>query len=228
MHNSKNIKLSIQALAPSQNKHANLLNQFTWRTENKFVGENEIVIADNQEAIWWNRPLTSNIFCKKEDDGLYSYNLPFWQGEKLAFKTEYNVLLNKNSVPVAIHIQLNDSWTDQQKELLQKMLSNCLYTTLLDFNVKDSDLTYKGNDVYYKDRKFACSEQILKDNIFTQNTIITILALPEKDIFARLTGKYAHVKTITGIGEEVPSITKEAFIDVLYEKLQKYVEEHFN
>ena len=68
----------------------------------------------------------------------------------------------------------------------------------------------------------------MEDNVFTQNTIITILAQPEKDLFDRLTGKYAHVKTITGIGEEVPSITKEKFINTLYEKLEEYVKEHFN
>lgn len=228
MFNLKNIKVSIQQLAPSQSKHTIIPNQFIWRTEKKFIGENEIVIGDNQEAIWWNRPLTSDVMCKLEDDGLYSYNLPFWQGDRLLFKTEYNVLLNKNSVPIAIHIRIDETWTEEQKQLLKNMLSKCLYDTLLDLNVEDSNLTYTGNDVYFKGRKFACSEQILEDSVFTQNTIITILAIPEKDIFARLTGKYAHAKTITGIAEEVPSITKEAFINKLYEKLCAYVEVHFN
>jgi hypothetical protein len=52
--------------------------------------------------------------------------------------------------------------------------------------------------------------------------------LPEKDLFDRLTGRYARRKPLTGIAEEVPSITKEAFIDKLYEKLKAYVEDHFN
>lgn len=227
---SKNILVITEPLAPSQGKHSILPNQFIWRTEKRFVGENSIVVADNQEAIWWQRPLTSETLCKIENDGHYSYNLPFWQKEKthLAFKADYNVLLNKNSVPIAIHIQLDEAWTEEQKQLLQSMLPSCLYDTMLTLGADKDSLVYNGNDIYFKNRKFACSEQILEGNVFTQNTIVTILALPEKDIFARLTGRYAHVKTITGIGEEVPSITKEAFIDVLYEKLQKYVEEHFN
>lgn len=227
---SKNILVITEPLAPSQGKHSILPNQFIWRTEKRFVGENSIVVADNQEAIWWQRPLTSETLCKIENDGHYSYNLPFWQKEKthLAFKTDYNVLLNKNSVPIAIHIQLDEAWTEEQKQLLQSMLPSCLYDTMLTLGADKDSLVYNGNDIYFKNKKFACSEQILEGNVFTQNTIVTILALPEKDIFARLTGRYAHVKTITGIGEEVPSITKEVFINTLYEKLQKYVEEHFN
>ena len=228
MLNNKNILVIKEPLAPSQGKHSILPNQFIWRTEKQFVGNNSIVVADNQEAIWWNRPLNPKEMCKLEDDGLYSYNLPLWRGAALAFKADYNVLLNKNSVPIAIHIQIDETWTEEQKQLLQSMLPSCLYDTMLTLGTDKDSLVYNGNDIYFKNRKFACSEQILEGNVFTQNTIVTILALPEKDIFARLTGRYAHVKTITGIGEEVPSITKEAFIDVLYEKLQKYVEEHFN
>jgi hypothetical protein len=227
---SKKILVITEPLAPSQGKHSILPNQFIWRTEKRFVGENSIVVADNQEAIWWQRPLTSETLCKIENDGHYSYNLPFWQKEKthLAFKTDYNVLLNKNSVPIAIHIQLDEAWTEDQKQLLYKMLAKCLYDTLLELGVDKTKLAYTGNDAYFNGKKFACSERIIDDTVFSQNTIITILAIPEKDIFARLTGKYAHAKTITGIAEEVPSITKEAFINKLYEKLCAYVEEHFN
>lgn len=225
---NKNISVIKEILAPSQEKHSILPNQFVWRTQKRFIGNNSIVVADNQEAIWWNRPLNPEVMCKLENDGLYSYNLPLWRGPKLAFKADYNVLLNKNSVPIAIHIQLDDTWTEKQKELLQKMLSDCLYNTMLLLGVDKDFLFYNGNDIYFKNKKFACSEQIMEDNVFTQNTIITILAQPEKDLFDRLTGKYAHVKTITGIGEEVPSITKEKFINTLYEKLEEYVKEHFN
>lgn len=225
---NKNISVIKEILAPSQEKHSILPNQFVWRTQKRFIGNNSIVVADNQEAIWWNRPLNPEVMCKLENDGLYSYNLPLWRRPKLAFKADYNVLLNKNSVPIAIHIQLDDTWTEKQKELLQKMLSDCLYNTMLLLGVDKDFLLYNGNDIYFKNKKFACSEQIMEDNVFTQNTIITILAQPEKDLFDRLTGKYAHVKTITGIGEEVPSITKEKFINTLYEKLEEYVKEHFN
>jgi hypothetical protein len=108
------------------------------------------------------------------------------------------------------------------------MLNTCLHDTLITFGASSTDMKYSGNDFYYKDKKFSCGEQIFEDSVFSQNVIITLQVLPEKELFSRLTGKYAHKKTLTGIAEEVPSITKEAFIDKLYEKVATYVEEHFN
>ncbi len=230
MHNSKNIIITKDLLAPSQGQHSILPSMFVWRTEKKFSGKNQIAVVDPQEASWWNRPLTSDVMCKKEEDGLYSYNLPFINKHRtnLLFKTNYNVLLNKNSVCCVVHLQLDDIWTAEQKQLLPKMLRNCIEDVLISLGVKKEDLSFNGNDMYFKGIKFSGDEQLLDGDVFTQATIVTLQVAPEKDIFDRLTGKYAHVKPITGISEEVPSITKEAFIDKLYEKVCAYVEEHFN
>lgn len=223
-----NININTKPLAPSKNEHANLFNQYKWRTTKEFIGDNEIVIGDIKEAIWWNRPLTSNVFCKKESDGLYSYNFPFWQGERLAFKTEYNVLLNKNSIPIAVHIKIPDNWTDKQKLLLKKMVYSCMYDTLIDLGVDKKSLGQPKNDFYYQDKKFSCGEQIFEDDVFTQNVIITLQAEPERELFNKLSGKYANAKTITGIQEQVSSITKEIFIETLIKKLENYIQKYFN
>lgn len=61
-----NLTIRRVILQPSAGEHSILHNQFIWRTEKRFVGENEIAIADIQEPIWWNRPYTSNTFCKKK------------------------------------------------------------------------------------------------------------------------------------------------------------------
>lgn len=231
MSNSNKIIVCIEPLQPSKEVHSSILpRQFHWRNTKEFIGESMIAIADMQEPIWWNRPLTSDVFCKTENDGLCSYNFPFWQGDRkdLAFKTEYNVLLNKNSVPVAVHIKVDETWTDEQLQLLKQTLATCLQETLVELGVSPNDLTHTGNDFYYQGRKFSCSEQIFEGNVFTQNIIITMQLLPEKEIFDRLTGKYARRKTLTGISDEVSSITKEAFIDKFYEKLKTYVAINFN
>ena len=131
-------------------------------------------------------------------------------------------------MPVAVHIKTDETWTAEQIQLLKTTLEICLQETLIDLGVNPSDLSHIGNDFYFQGRKFSCSEQIFTDGVFTQNTIITMQLLPEKDIFERLTGKYARRKTLTGITEEVASITKEAFINKFYEKLQAYVEKYFN
>lgn len=218
------INVCIQPLAPSKNEHTTTIpRQYLWRTEHKFIGENEMGIADIQEPIWWNRPLTSTVFCKQEDDGLYSYNLPFWQGTTNVFKTGYNILLNQNSVPIGVHIQVDDTWCEEQLERLDNMVDHCVYKTLLDIGVLAEDLNFPRNDLYWKAKKFACGEKIFKDNVFTQNVVVTLKVKPEQDIFQRLTGTYAHAKEITGILEEVPGTTKEEFVSILFKHLQDYV-----
>lgn len=227
----KKINVRKVVLDPANGEHNILPNQFIWRTEKKFVGDNEIVIMDNKEAVWWNRPLSSDIFCKKEEDGLYSYNLPFLsalKGGKDLYKTEYNLILNKNSVPCAVHIKLDNTWTVEQKELLNQMYYYCIYHALMDLGVAEEDLTRPRNDILYKGKKFVGGEKAFIEDVYTEDIVITLQVLPEQEVFDRLTGQYAHKRQITGIAEEVPSVTKEAFIDKLYEKLSNYVEEHFN
>ena len=231
MSNLKNIIVDKVTLRPSTNEHSVLTSQFIWRTEKRFVGDNLIVIADIKEPIWWNRPLTSDSLCKIEPDGLYGYNLPFLgalAGGKDLYKTGYNLLLNKNSIPCAAHIKLDESWTEDQKNLLSQMYYDCIYDTLIDLGVAPEDLSRPRNDILYKGKKFVGGEKAFIDDVYTEDIVITLQVLPEKEIFARLTGQYAHKRQITGIADEVPSITKDAFMNKLYEHLQEYVKKHLN
>lgn len=214
-------------LKPSAGEHSILYNQFIWRTEKRWVGESEIAIADIQEPIWWNRPYISDTFCKQEEDGMYSYNLPLYSGQD-SFKTKYNFLLNKHSVPIAIHIKLDDTWTEEDKQLLSVMCHKCVYETLIDLGVSRDDLTTPRNDLLFQGRKFAGDEHAGSGDVYSENMSITLQALPEQEIFQRLKGQYALRRPITGISEEVPSVTKEAFIERLIERLNLYIEEHFN
>lgn len=226
MSKLKDLLIHKVILQPSVGEHSILPNQFIWRTEKRWVGNSEIAIADIQEPIWWNRPYTSDIFCKLEDDGLYSYNLPLYLG-KDNFKTKYNFLLNKHSVPIAIHIQLDDTWTAEERELLSRMCQECVYDTLIDLGVPPEDLTTPKNDLLFKGRKFAGDEHAGADNVYSENMSVTLQALPEQEIFQRLKGTYALKRPITGISEEVPSVTKEAFINTLIEKFNVYINKHF-
>jgi hypothetical protein len=223
-----NLKISKVLLKPSANEHNILYNQFIWRTEKKFIGENVIAIMDNQEAVWWNRPAESAVFCKLEEDGLYSYNLPYAGSTNQLFKTQYNLLLNKHSVPIAIHIKLDDTWTEEDKLLLQKMCQTCIYDTLLDLGVAKEDLSIPKNDLLFKGRKFMGAEYASEGLVYSEDLVVTLKVQPEQEIFQRLTGQYALKRPITGISEEVPSVTKEAFIERLIERLNLYIEDHFN
>jgi len=156
-------------------------------------------------------------------DGLYSYNLPFL-GNRDTYKTGYNLLLNKNSITYTSHIKLDESWTEEQKEKLSKLSYKVLYDALIELGVDDDKLSQQRNDMLYAGKKFAGGEKIIRDNVYTEDLVITMQFLPEKEIFSRLTGKYATVRGITGISEEVPQITKEALINKMFIKVKDEIE----
>jgi lipoate-protein ligase A len=157
---------------------------------------------------------------------MYSYNLPHYSGED-SFKTQYNYLLNKHSVPIAIHIKLDDTWTAEDKQLLSRMCQTCVYETLLELGVSKDDLATPKNDLMFQGRKFAGVEHAGSGDVYSENMAITLQVLPEQEIFQRLKGKYALRRPITGISEEVPSVTKEAFIEELIKKINMYINKHF-
>jgi lipoate-protein ligase A len=98
-----------------------------------------------------------------------------------------------------------------------------VYEALLDLGVEAANLEFTHNDLLYKGKKFMGNEQIVEAGVFSENTIITLEYTPEKEIFERLTGKYALTRGITGIIEETQCFTKEQFIDKLVEKITAFV-----
>ena len=131
-------------------------------------------------------------------------------------------------MPIAIHIKLDDTWNEEDKQLLSVMCHKCVYETLVDLGVSREDLTTPRNDLLFQGRKFAGDEHAGSGNIYSENMAITLQALPEQEIFKRLKGQYALRRPITGISEEVPSVTKEAFIERLLERFHIFIKEHFS
>ncbi|MBO4393399.1 MAG: hypothetical protein J5800_03560 [Spirochaetales bacterium] len=200
-------------LSPSTGHHSIIPNQYHWRKTGEFIGGNTIAIMNPQEAVWWNRPLESDVMCKLESDGLYSYNLPFL-GQRDVYKTGYNILLAKNSIPVAIHVKL-DGWTDDEIERFYNLSYKVLWDSLVELGVGENHLSIERNDMLYDGRKFAGGEKAVREGVFSEDLVITTHYLPEKDVFSRLTGKYAKSRGITGICEECPWITMEELRDKL-------------
>lgn len=220
----KDVKVYKVGLQPSQGKHWNLVQQYLWRTTGKFEGDNEVYICDTLEPIWWNRPLVSEYMVKQEADGLWSYNLPLLDNIP-RYKTNYNSLLARNTIAYSTHIKLDDSWTEEQRKQLYNLSFKTLYDSLIELGVDKENLRQVGNDFSYNGKKFAGSEKIIKDNVFTENFVITLKVLPEKDIFARLTGKFVKNKPLTGIEEEVSNVTKEKLIEKMYNKITQFFAE---
>ena len=205
-----NIHVRKDILSPSIDKHSIIPWQYHWRKTGEFIGENSIAIMEPQEAVWWNRPLDSDQMCKLESDGLYSYNLPFL-GDKDIYKTGYNILLAKNSIPVAIHIRLN-GWTDAEIETLFSLSYCILRSSLIELGVDVDKLSIERNDMLYDGKKFAGGEKAVRNGVYTEDLVITTHYLPEKDVFDRLTGKYAKARSITGICEDCPWIDRTVLI----------------
>jgi len=197
--------------------------QFVWRNTGHYDGEAEIGIADMQEPIWWNRPLHSDTLVKQEPDGLYSYNLPFIGGADV-YKTGYNMLLPKNSIPIAGMIRINGKWTDAERNVLKTLMSKAVYNALIALGVDSKKLTVVHNDILFNGKKFMGTEEKAQGLWYSINTIITLQYAPEKEIFDRLTGEYAQARGITGIIEETNLFTKSEFMNMLVSKIQELLD----
>ena len=216
------IKFKTAIMAPSESENPEILKkQFDWRNGIKYAGESEIVFADIKENVWWNRPLNSDVFVKQEEDGLWSYNLPLaWRQESVAWKANYNVLLNKDNLPVAGMIKVNKHWTVDDFTKLKRLLIDGVYNALIKLGVSEDKLQQPGNDILYDGKKFFGLETIVKDGWFSIDCFITLRYKPAKEVFDRLSGHFVKYKSITGIMEETELFTKEEFIKVLTEELQ--------
>ena len=216
------VKFKTAVMAPSKGEFGEILKkQFDWRNGLKYTGESEIVFADIKENVWWNRPLNSDVFVKQEEDGLWSYNLPLaWRQESVAWKANYNVLLNKDNLPVAGMIKINRHWTVDDFTKLKRLLIDGVYNALLKLGVSKDKLQQPGNDILYDGKKFFGVETIIKDGWFSINCFITLKYKPAKEVFDRLSGHFVKYKSITGIMEETELFTKEEFIEALTKELR--------
>lgn len=216
----KDIHIRKDVLSPSTDHHSIIPWQYHWRKTGEFIGENSIAIMEPQEAVWWNRPLDSDQMCRQEADGLYSYNLPFL-GDKDAYKTGYNILLAHHSIPLAIHVNVN-GWTVDEIEALSNLSYRVLWDALVDLGVDEGRLSIERNDMLYDGRKFAGGEKTLRCGVYSEDLVITTHYVPEKEVFDRLTGKYAKARNITGICEEVPSLSAETLVAAMIERFKAF------
>jgi len=223
----KNLIIKDVELAPSKNINPDLLyKQFNWRKTGKFEGIESIILycSNMQEPIWWNRPLESDTLVKQEADGLYSYNLPYiWKNN--LFKTKYNILVPINSVPIIGQLKVNKSWTAEQKQKLHRFIVPLICDTLEELGIESAKLRPINNDLKYENKKFLGCEDRLDEDWFSFNYVITLEYTPEKEIFERLTGKYALAKPLTGIIEATGyKFTKQQFIEILIKKIQSFLD----
>lgn len=198
--------------------------QFEWRKTKIFKNKNWVAIGDVSEPLWWNRPLKSDLLIKKEENGLWSLNLPYIF-EKPDYKTGYNILVGINSIPVCIHLKIDLTWPKNKLSKFNTLILDTVYTTLLDLGVDPKVLSFSKNDLLCNGKKFLGEEHIITNGVYSADAIITLEYTPEQELFKKLTGKYALARGITGIIEETKCFTKEQFMIKLSENFDKFFEE---
>lgn len=220
-----NFKFSILEVCPSKDVNPQIIkDQFKWRKDWKFNSEyNMIAFGDVKECFWWNRPVNPKELVKIEADGLYSYNLPYIGPTNRMYKTEYNILVTPNTIPIVTHIKINPKWTFEQITKLEWLMSDSIYNTLIELGVDSTKLKRIHNDLLYDGKKFVGIEQKTANGVFSQDIILTLKYKPEEDVFKRLTGKYALSRGIIGIMEETNCFTREQFIEKLKEKILIFI-----
>ena len=220
------VNYSVQKIQPSKNINPKILeDQFIWRKTFNYNGESTIQLGDVKEAVWWNRPLKSEQVVKLEPDGLYSYNLPYIQ-TTLLIKSEYNLVVGKGSIPLIAMIKMNSNWTAKQRRILKNFIRQAVYDTLIELGIDKEKLHTPSNDMLYDGKKFMGFESNEHGGWYGAAAVITLNYSKEKQIFDRLTGKYAHTRKICGIQEEAKNkFTKQQFIDTLFKHLKKYTDQ---
>ena len=221
----------VEDMHPTANKYPDIIeNQFQFRKNNQFKGENVVAIADMGEAIWWNRPQVEDTEAAwgVHTDGLPCCNLPIFLGKNKTWKSAYNVLLNKNNIPTVVQIKFNHDLSAEEHEKLSKMSTTVILNTLDRLGVPQKDICVMNNDLLLRGKKFVGNEQIRRENIYTECLFITLKYKEEQDLFNRLTsGKVAATahREITGVIDEYESFTKEDFLKIYCEEFKKYLDQ---
>ena len=221
----KDFEFVVLEVAPSKNINPKIIQeQFDWRKTLCFKSnKNQIAFGNVKECLWWNRPLNPEQLVELESDGLYSYNLPYIGPQNKLYKTNYNILVTPNTIPIVTHIKINPNWTFNQITQLENLMINSIYSTLVELGVDSTKLKKLGNDILYEDKKFVGFEQKTANGVFSQDIILTLKYKPEEKVFKRLSGKYALARGIVGIQEETNCFTREQFIEKLKEKILTFI-----
>lgn len=179
------------------------------RLKRNFDGENFFYVWDFEESCYFNRPMEEREIFTEDPRGLMGMNWQFiGKGIKeLEWKQKCDLLLPNHGFNTTVKIKFDSTWTPDQ----QKALDDLTFSTIIRV-VKEhggeGHIEQIGNDLLYDGRKFAGKEWMFIQNVgYIENTVVTCEYEPEREWFEKL---YHHPaeKKITGITDELPSVTK--------------------
>lgn len=180
------------------------------RLRRSFDGGNFFYIWDFKESCYFNRPLEEKEVFTFDPRGLMGMNWRFiGKGiPELEWKQKCDLLLPRHGFNTTVKVKFDSFWTDERQKALDALTFSTIMRVVKEHG-GDGHIEQIGNDLLYDGRKFAGKEWMFVQNVgYIENTVVTCEYLPEKEYFERL---YHHPeeRQITGISEELPSVTKE-------------------
>ena len=136
--------------------------------------------------------------------------------KELEWKQKCDLLLPEHGFNTTVKIKFDSSWTPERQKALDELTFSTIIRVVKEHG-GDGHIKQIGNDLLYDGKKFAGKEWLFIQNVgYIENTVVTCEYEPEKRWFEKL---YHHPeeKQITGITEELPSVTKE----LLMKNIQK-------
>ena len=219
------IQTGILALNPyhPENSYGNSVLESLQRRRNlsNFKGPNHYYVWNFERGFYFNRPLQEQENMWQQDPrGIPSINWQFIGRNipELQWKQKCDLLVPEHGVVTTAKIEFDDEWSEKKQKALDDFTFETLKCIILENGGDRNLLVHQGNDLLYNGKKFAGKEwQFTQNAGYIENVVITCSYIKEKEWFDKLY-HWSGEKQITGITDEVPSITKELLIEKLYKE----------
>ena len=194
------------------------------RVNRNFDGRNFFYIWDWKESVFFNRPLEGGQVWKEDPRGLMSMNWKFIGSDKpeLRWKQKCDCLLPHYGFVTAAKIKFTDEWSRQKRDSLNVFTLSTIIDIIIRHGGERDKITQVSNDILYNGKKFCGKEWSYFPSVgYIENTLVTCDYEKEKKWFD-LIYHYDGERPITGITNEVPTVTKEVLIKELYEAMKVF------
>lgn len=194
------------------------------RLNGNFNGPDFFYIWDFKESCFFNRPLEEKEIFTEDPRGLMGMNWRFiGKGIKeLEWKHKCDLLLPEHGFNTTVKIKFDSSWKPEKQKTLDDLTFSTIIRVVEEHGGK-GHIQQIGNDLLYNGKKFAGKEWLfLQDIGYIENTVVTCEYEPEKIWFKKL---YHHPgeRQITGITEELPSVTKEMLMTEINKEIMALI-----
>lgn len=194
------------------------------RINKSFKGYNFYHIFSFKHSMYFNRKTEPCQIFDKDPRGLPSMNMQFIGLDipELQYKLKQDLLLPNHGLAILSKVKLDPLWSQEKQTTLDNFTFEAIKDIILKNGGNRRSLIQKKNDLFYNGKKFAGQEwKFIPNYGYIENTVLTCDYEKEKTWFEQLY-HYDGEHEITGITNEVPSVTKELLIENLYRRALEF------